>query len=966
MNLSEFIDRIKTTPEIRDAFVYHRYIPPESPSYGSQPDFHDDLVQTMKSLGIDRLYSHQTEALDRIHQGAHALLATPTASGKTLVYNLAVLEKMLMEDRVRALYLFPLKALEQDQLKTLSFWLKGLRSKNITADIYDGDTSPYRRKKIRENPPHILFTNPDMLHRGILSYHQNWEKVLKELAFIVVDEVHTYRGIFGSHMSQIIRRLKRLCRPLGARPQFIMLSATVCNPGPFGEALIGEKVEVIQSMGAPKSGQHFLFLNPLTSPNFSAARLFVDCIRRGFRTIAFTQSRKVTELIHVWVSQLAPDYRKKISSYRAGFMPEERRQIEQKMASGELLGVISTSALELGIDIGSLDVCLLVGYPGTIINTWQRGGRVGRSGRDSMVVLMAKPDALDQYFMKHPEDLFDRSFEAAVLDPNNEHVMDMHLPCAAAERPITKEDARYWPERLPDRLAHLENKGVLHRSADGEPAWYAVRKTPHLGVDIRSTGEQYTIFEKETGQAIGGVDGIRAFKECHPGAVYLHRGRQYLVDLLDLKKKDIVVHLSRENYFTRALSEKETEIIEIFRSKPAGQFLVREGRLKVTETVTGYEKRALPGQELVGVHSLQLPPQTFETVGFWFEIESALKRFVEKKGLHFMGCIHALEHASIGIFPLFALCDRNDVGGICYPFHPQLEKSAVFIYDGHAGGVGLSRRGFDMVVELLEKTEEHVRSCECEDGCPSCIHSPKCGSGNKPLDKKASLLILEGLLGRIPLSDMVDGEEEIQPLPVRDKEKPEAPEKGPRVIYLDVETQKTAQDVGGWGNAHLMRISVAILYDSLQEQFGVFREEQMDALFEHLVKADLIVGFNIKGFDYKVLGAYTNRSLKSLPTFDILEDVHQRLGFRLSLDHLAQETLEEGKTADGLQAVAWFRQGEMEKLIEYCQHDVAVTRDLFQFGLQNKHLIYRKKSVDRRLRLPVDWDLDQLIHGDGE
>ena len=500
MNLSDFIQYLKSIPEIRDAFVYHRYLPPEPPAFGPQPDFHHDLAQRLKVLEIDRLYSHQTEALEQVRRGAHVLLATPTASGKTLVYNLAVLEKMLGQDSVRALYLFPLKALEQDQLKTLSFWLKGLRSKRITADIYDGDTSPYRRKKIRENPPHILFTNPDMLHRGILAYHQNWENFLKDLAFVILDEVHTYRGIFGSHMSQIIRRLKRLCRPLGARPQFIMLSATVCNPESFGETLIGEKLKVIRSLGAPKAGRHFLFLNPLASPNFSAAKLFVDCIRRGFRTIAFTQSRKVTELIHVWVSQLAPEYRLKVSSYRAGFMPQERRQIEQKLASGELLGVISTSALELGIDIGSLDVCLLVGYPGTIINTWQRGGRVGRAGRDSMVVLLAKPDALDQYFMKHPDDLFDRSFEAAVLDPNNENVMDMHLPCAASERPITKEDARYWPERLSARLEHLEKAGTLHRSADGEPTWYAVRKNPHLGVDIRSTGDQTPFLKGKPGR----------------------------------------------------------------------------------------------------------------------------------------------------------------------------------------------------------------------------------------------------------------------------------------------------------------------------------------------------------------------------------------------------------------------------------------------------------------------------------
>jgi DEAD/DEAH box helicase domain-containing protein len=344
------------------------------------------------------------------------------------------------------------------------------------------------------------------------------------------------------------------------------------------------------------------------------------------------------------------------------------------------------------------------------------------------------------------------------------------------------------------------------------------------------------------------------------------------------------------------------------------------------------------------------------------EIEPELKAFVEAKGLHFMGGIHALEHAAIGIFPLFALCDRNDIGGICYPYHPQVEKSAVFIYDGHPGGVGLAQHGFDIVLALLEKTREHVGTCECEEGCPSCIHSPKCGSGNKPLDKKAALLILDGLLGRIPLSEMTGGAGEVEPAPVYEEKKEEFEKPSePRIVYLDVETQKLAQEVGGWQNTHLMRISVAILYDDVEKDFKVFMEDEMDALFEHLEKAALIVGFNIMGFDYKVLGAYTNKVLFKLPTFDMLADVHKKLGFRLSLDHLAQETLNTKKTADGLQAVAWFRKGEMEKIIEYCKHDVAVTRDLFQFGLENGHLIYRKKNVDRRLRLPVDWNLNDLI-----
>ncbi len=961
MDIHQFAEKIRTHPDFCDAFVHYRYIPPQAAVYCDQTDLHPEILRGMEAQGINRLYSHQAEAIAHLRKGRNVLVSAPTASGKSLIYNYTVLEDVLTHLESRALYIFPLKALEQDQLKNLELWLNRIKAKNIQAEIYDGDTSPYKRKKIRTNPPGILFTNPDMLHRGILANHQTWEKLLKNLSFIILDEVHTYRGIFGSHLNQVIRRLKRICSLYGSYPRFIMLSATISNPAEFGRNLIEEDLEVVKALGTPRAGQHFLFMNPNASPNFTAARLFIDCISNGFKTIAFTQSRQVTELMHVWVSQLKPALKKKVSSYRAGFMPEERRQIEKKLSEGDLLGVISTSALEMGIDIGYLDICLLVGYPGTIINTWQRGGRVGRSGRESMVILIAKPDALDQYFMKYPDELFERSYEAAVLDPNNPYVVEAHLPCAADENPITPDDRKYWPEGLAQHLENLERKGILNRTAEGSPAWFSSRRNPQLSVNIRSGGETYTIFEKGTGQAIGTVDGIRAFKECHPGAVYLHMAKQYLVDLLLLEKRDIVVHAAGPKYFTRVRTEKETEIIEVLRSKPAAQFLVREGRLKVTEQVVGYEKRALPGQELLGLFPLDLPSQTFETIGLWLEIEPSLKNFTEEQGLHFMGGIHAIEHAAIGIFPLFALCDRNDIGGICYPYNEQVGKSAIFIYDGHPGGVGLAQHAFDVIVELLEKTLNHVKGCECEEGCPSCIHSPKCGSGNKPLDKKGAILILEGLLGHIPLSVISKAEEKTRPINLSEPEKDIQIKEQPRILYLDLETQKTAQEVGGWHNSHLMRISVAVLFDSANDSFKAYSEEETGMLLSHLKEADLVVGFNIKRFDYAVLGAYTSWDLKDLPTFDILEDIYQRLGFRLSLDHLAIETLGRGKTAHGLQAVEWFREGELKKLEEYCRQDVIVTRDLFLYGIEKSHLIYREKRSNIRVNLQVDWNVDHML-----
>jgi DEAD/DEAH box helicase domain-containing protein len=962
LELTEYVNTIKNDPEFGPATVYYRHIPPVKAAYGEDPHLPAQVTNILQQHGIRDLFKHQGDALRLIREGKNVLVATPTASGKSLIYNISVLEVLLENETAKSLYVFPLKALEQDQLKNLSSMIKGIKDREISAKIYDGDTSAYRRKQIRAKIPEILVTNPDMLHRAILAYHQNWEKLFENLSFVVLDEVHTYRGIFGSHMNQIIRRLKRLCSLYRSRPQFVLLSATINNPKTFGESLIEESIEVVDASGSPRSGQHFFFLNPASSPNFSAARLFIHCVQSGFRTIAFTGSRKITELIHVWVSQLSPHLRRRISSYRAGFMPEERRHIERRLASGDLLGVVSTSALEMGIDIGYLDICLLVGYPGTIIDTWQRGGRVGRSGRESMIILLAKPDALDQYFMKHPDDFFKRSFEAAILDPHNPYVVDAHLPCAAAEKPITLDDAQFWSKDLAHRLEGLEMEGSLTRTVEGKPTWFATKRRPHQQVNIRSTGETYTVFEKKTGEAIGTVDGIRAFKECHPGAVYLHRARQYLVHDLDLEKKDIIAHQSELKYFTRARTEKETEIIRINRSRPKGQFLVREGLLKVTESITGYEKRALPGQELLGVYPLELPPQIFETIGFWIEIETPIHKIIEDKGLHFMGGIHAVEHAAIGIFPLFALCDRNDIGGICYTYHPQVGKSAIFIYDGYPGGVGLAQHGFEIVLELLEKTLDHLNNCECEDGCPSCIHSPKCGSGNKPLDKKAAITILEFLLGHISLGQFLEAEGDIEPQPISPMEEAHQPAPTePRIIYLDVETRRSAEEVGGWQNSHLMGVSVAVIFDTLENRFEIFMEDEIEELFARLEKADLVVGFNIKRFDYAVLGAYSAKDLMELTTFDILEDIYRRLGFRLGLEHLAVETLDQGKTADGLQALEWFKQGQIDKVIEYCRHDVAITRDLFQYGLKNGYLIYKTKQDDQRVRLRVDWNLEKLV-----
>jgi DEAD/DEAH box helicase domain-containing protein len=690
----------------------------------------------------------------------------------------------------------------------------------------------------------------------------------------------------------------------------------------------------------------------------------VQAARLGLKTIAFTQSRKLTELVHMSIQRMAPELRHKVSSYRAGFLPEERRTIEQNLASGALSAVISTSALEVGIDIGILDLCILVGYPGTIMTTWQRGGRVGRGGQESAIILVPAEDALDQYIVHHPQEFLGSHYEVAVIDPDNPEILKAHLPCAAAEMPITRAESELFTEAAAKMVQQLTSAGDLRQSADGE-RWLAAVAQPHRRVDIRSVGDSYTILtasDKEDGKWIplGKSDGVRALKECHPGAIYLHRGQQYQVTGLDLENRVVRAVNGQVPYFTRVRSEKETTILEVLTSKPVANFIIRLGRLRVTEQILGYEKRRLFTQELLDQQALELPPQTFETVGFWLEIETAIAQAVRNANLHFMGGIHALEHAAISMFPLFALCDRNDIGGIAYPQHPQLEKSAVFIYDGYPGGIGLAARGYAIISQLLEKTRELIACCPCDEGCPACIHSPKCGAGNKPLDKAAALQVLKYLLGEMPLPDYSSGHDATGDDEMTRPEQEVPAVNSPRIGFFDLETQRLADEVGGWQNKHLMRVSVAVLGRGFEEDYRIYREDEMEQLIHDLQELDLIVGFNVKGFDYAVLKAYSAFDFKTLPTFDILEQIHQRLGFRLSLDHVAENTLGQAKQADGIQAVRWFREGQWEALIRYCQDDVRLTREVFRYCLDNGYLVYADRQGNR-VRLPTPWTLEDLI-----
>ncbi len=739
-----------TSPEfLRGAPSFKKYLPPQEAQYETNPrKFHPDIKSALEGSGIKSLYSHQSEALDAFHKGLNPLIVTPTASGKSLVYQLAIMEELQRDSEAHGLLIFPLKALEQDQYQRLQELLKlsGLEDR-CSAAIFDGDTSRLDRDRLRANHPNLMLTNPDMLHYGILSGHRSWASFFKKLRFIVIDELHIYRGIFGSHVLQVLRRLGRICRFYESNPRWIAGSATIGNPLELAQELTGEDFKLIERSGAPTSGRHFLFLNPVDSPYTLASRLLPEIIHKGYKTIAFTKSRRATELLHRWILDSHPKLEKKLSSYRAGFLPEERRDIENRLLSDKLSGVISTSALELGMDIGGIDVCLQLGYPGTISQMMQRAGRAGRGKRDSLMILIAGEDALDQYFMRNPEELFLRPSEAAIVDGTNQEILSSHLVCAAAEIPLAEKEAYLTPEAR-KQIPPLITDRLLIPGAGGR-RWFPGTPRPHSRINLRSMGTSYSIHDSQDGQQIGSIGEARVWTECHPQAIYMHRARQYLVEKLDDAARVVYATPTELDYYTQTQGEKETEILSRLRDIETGCGSAIEGELKVTSRVTGFQKRRLHSGELISTHELDGPPQILVTRGFWMEMDDELQEKIEERRYHYMGSLHAVEHALISVFPLEVMCDRGDIGGISFTYHPQVNGPAVFIYDAYPGGLGISRRAFERLSGLIGRTLSLVQACPCEEGCPSCIHSPRCGAGNRPLDKFGSIFVLQQLLAKV-------------------------------------------------------------------------------------------------------------------------------------------------------------------------------------------------------------------------
>jgi DEAD/DEAH box helicase domain-containing protein len=692
-------------------------------------------------LGLDALYGHQAEAWEVARRGGHLIVTTGTASGKTLAFNLPVLDALAREPRNRALYLYPTKALAQDQARSLG----ALGVPRVRAAIYDGDTPQERRPQIRRWANAIL-TNPDMLHLGILPRHDLWADVLHNLRYVVVDEAHVYRGVFGSHVANVLRRLRRLARVYGSDPQFLLASATIANPGELARSLLGVDATVVAGDAAPRAERTVALWNPplldadlglRASALGEAALLLSRLVRHDLRTICFAKSRKAVELVHRMAGErVDAETRARLAPYRAGYTPQQRREIERRLVAGELLGVTATDALELGIDIGLLDCAISVGFPGTVASLRQQWGRAGRRGH-GLAVLIASEDALDQYFMREPEALLERRVEAAILDHANPRVLDGHVAAAAFEAPVDDADRATLGDAALERAPHVPE---LRHTKHG---WvWAGRDYPAARTALRSaTGDAFTVVDAGTGTLLGLVERERAYSTVHEGAIYLHLGEQWLVRELDVGARRAVVEPFAGDYYTQAKKETSTDVEEPLRVERRLGLQLTFGRVSVTERVVAYQRKQIRDQSTIATVQLDLPPTTFETEAVWYVPSARQLEGLEAMPL-LLSSLHAAEHSLIALLPLWAMCDRWDIGGLSTNVHPDTGAPTVFVYDGHAGGVGIAERGFEQFEGWVADTVRLLDGCPCEHGCPSCVQSPKCGNLNEYLDKGGALTLL--------------------------------------------------------------------------------------------------------------------------------------------------------------------------------------------------------------------------------
>lgn len=769
MKVKEFLQEVMADRYYRGQIVTQRVLEGRPPVYGELDNpLPTVLEQALQKMGITKLYSHQAEAIKWIEAGNNVVVVTSTASGKTLCYNIPVVKSIMEDPSTTALYIFPTKALAQDQLKGLVRLQELLPEVPLRAGTYDGDTPSHTRRLLRDEGNCIL-TNPDMLHGAILPNHASWGKFFAQLKFVIIDEIHTYRGVFGSNVANVIRRLKRICAHYGSNPQFILASATIANPVELAEKLIGAPVMPVTNDGSPKGKKVFVIWNPplldqtmeRRSSISEAKELLVKLLRQRVQTIAFTRARVVAELIYRYVREELARYGSGLASsvraYRGGYLPEERRAIERQLFSGELMGVISTNALELGIDIGSLDACLIVGFPGTIASTWQQAGRAGRSGEDALVILLTNNTPIDQYLANHPHYFFEQTPENAIIDPDNPYVVVGHLRAAAYELPIRVEEETTFGRFAPALLDILaEDQQIVYRG----DRWFWVGKGyPADDFSLRNISENtYTIVDTTDGnQVIGSIDELSAFTQLHTEAVYMHDGDTYFVSHLDLTEKVAYVHRAEVDYYTQAISDQRVKIEEEEVARMMRDARVAFGEVEVTNIVYMFKKIKFESRDSIGFGKIDLPPTVLDTCAVWLIPSLSTLHQVRQYGRNPMDGLLGLANVANEVIPLFAMCDPMDIGTVVEA--SNIGVPTVFIFDRFPGGVGYAQKTYELMEEVLEACLELISRCQCENGCPSCVGAPlppyahtdpdSETKGRIP-DKEAALIILHDLLGKEP------------------------------------------------------------------------------------------------------------------------------------------------------------------------------------------------------------------------
>lgn len=737
---------------VREAFEGAR-----RPVHAELPgDLHPALLDGLRRAGIDRLYRHQAQALDAA-AGGPFVVTTGTASGKSLCFNLPTLDVLCSDAKARAFYLYPTKALAQDQARALH--RLGLKD-HLRPAIYDGDTRQEDRRQIRRRA-NLVLTNPDMLHTGILPHHRLWADVFANLAVVVVDEAHVYRGVFGSHVANVLRRLRRIANAYGTDPRFLLASATIANPVELAERLTGlDEIAHVDEDGSPGAARTIAMWNPPVvddvlqtrrSSRGEAADLVAGLVREGARTICFVKSRSGVELVAKLVTdQLRdhPELADKVIPYRAGYTPQQRRELEGRLMRGEILAVVTTNALELGIDIGELDAAVCVEFPGTVASLRQMWGRAGRRGR-GLAVYVAGDDGLDQFFCRHPDEFLGRPVEAAILEHESEEIHLAHLLCAAHEGPIDPHaDAATLGPRVRAHCEHLVALGELVERR-GRFTLRRPEEFPAARVSLRSaSADTFGVVDASTGELLGTVEAGRAHRVLHDGAIYLHQMRPYEVRELDLHARRAIVEPFTGDWYTQPKQETQTHIERLLDRRDALGVTLSFGIVTVTDQVLAYQRKRLPSHEVIDLQALELPPTTFTTQALWYELEQGPLAEAALPLELLLGALHAMEHAQIAVLPLLAMCDRWDIGGLSTNAHPQTGGPTIFIYDGHPGGIGISRQGFRAFERLCADAYRLITECGCKQGCPSCVQSPKCGNLNEPLHKDAAAEVLARMLER--------------------------------------------------------------------------------------------------------------------------------------------------------------------------------------------------------------------------